>query len=112
MSALLITGSRALFKEIVLTPRGKDMNPELGPVVAVPPKTSYHISMPGATVLYKKSPLTQCQRAAWRYHEGQGDWSFELTFKIRIILIRNGGVVNFFRVGWGNKKGRTDDSLP
>jgi hypothetical protein len=37
MSALLITGSRALFKEIVLTPRGKDMNPELGPVVAASP---------------------------------------------------------------------------
>jgi hypothetical protein len=39
MSALLITGSRALFKEIVLTPRGKDMNPVLGPVVAASPES-------------------------------------------------------------------------
>ena len=28
----------ALFKEIVLTPRGRDMNPELGPVVAASPE--------------------------------------------------------------------------
>ena len=34
MSALLITGLRLLYKEYVLTPRGRDMNPELGPVVA------------------------------------------------------------------------------
>ena len=27
----------ALYKEYVLTPRGKDMNPELGPVVAASP---------------------------------------------------------------------------
>jgi hypothetical protein len=42
MSALLMTGLR-LFKEHVLTPRGKDMNPELGPVVAASPgsKLSY-----------------------------------------------------------------------
>jgi hypothetical protein len=37
MSALLITGLRALFKEHALTPRGKDMNPVLGPVVAASP---------------------------------------------------------------------------
>jgi len=37
MSALLITGLMALFKERVLTPRGKDMNPVLGPVVAASP---------------------------------------------------------------------------
>jgi hypothetical protein len=36
MSALLITGLR-LFKEHVLTPRGRDMIPELGPVVTVSP---------------------------------------------------------------------------
>ena len=43
MSALLITGLGALFKEHVLTPRGKDMNPVLGPVVAASPerKLSY-----------------------------------------------------------------------
>jgi hypothetical protein len=34
MSALLITGLKALYKEHVLTPRGRDMNPVLGPVVA------------------------------------------------------------------------------
>jgi hypothetical protein len=38
MSALLITGLKALSKEHVLTPRGKDMNPELGPVVAASPE--------------------------------------------------------------------------
>jgi hypothetical protein len=37
MSALLITGLRLFYKEYVLTPRGKDMNPELGPVVAASP---------------------------------------------------------------------------
>jgi hypothetical protein len=33
----------ALYKEYVLTPRGRDMNPELGPVVAASPerKLSY-----------------------------------------------------------------------
>jgi hypothetical protein len=43
MSALLITGLGALFKEHVLTPRGKDMNPVLGPVVNASPerKLSY-----------------------------------------------------------------------
>jgi hypothetical protein len=43
MSALLITGLRLFYKEYVLTPRGKDMNPELGPVVAASPekKLSY-----------------------------------------------------------------------
>jgi len=34
-----------LSKEYVLTPRGKDMNPVLGPVVAASPEKSYHISM-------------------------------------------------------------------
>ena len=34
----------ALYKEYVLTPRGKDMIPELGPVVTVSPKSKYHIS--------------------------------------------------------------------
>jgi hypothetical protein len=34
MSALLITGLRLFYKEYVLTPRGRDINPELGPVVA------------------------------------------------------------------------------
>jgi hypothetical protein len=38
MSALLITGLKALSKEHVLTPRGKDMNPVLGPVVAASPE--------------------------------------------------------------------------
>jgi len=38
MSALLITGLRLFYKEYVLTPRGKDMNPELGPVVAASPE--------------------------------------------------------------------------
>jgi hypothetical protein len=37
MSALLITGLKALCKEHVLTPRGKDMIPKLGPVVAASP---------------------------------------------------------------------------
>jgi hypothetical protein len=37
MSALLITGLRLFYKEYVLTPRGKDMNPELGLVVAASP---------------------------------------------------------------------------
>ncbi len=37
MSALLITGLKALYKEHVLTPRGKDMIPKLGPVVASSP---------------------------------------------------------------------------
>jgi hypothetical protein len=42
MSALLITGLK-LFKEHVLTPRGRDMIPELGPVVTASPgsKLSY-----------------------------------------------------------------------
>jgi len=34
---------KSLFKEHVLTPRGKDMNPVLGPVVAASPKVSYPI---------------------------------------------------------------------
>jgi hypothetical protein len=38
MSALLITGLRILYKEYVLTPRGKDMIPELGPVVTASPE--------------------------------------------------------------------------
>jgi hypothetical protein len=38
MSALLIAGLRLFYKEYVLTPRGKDMNPELGPVVAASPE--------------------------------------------------------------------------
>jgi hypothetical protein len=38
MSALLITGLRLFYKEYVLSPRGKDMNPELGPVVAASPE--------------------------------------------------------------------------
>ena len=38
MSALLITGLRLFYKEYILTPRGKDMNPELGPVVAASPE--------------------------------------------------------------------------
>ncbi|NNL77568.1 MAG: hypothetical protein HKO68_14630 [Desulfobacterales bacterium] len=33
-----------LKQEHVLTPRGKDMIPVLGPVVTVSPQTSYHIS--------------------------------------------------------------------
>ena len=40
---------KALYKEYVLTPRGRDMIPELGPVVTVSPQTSYHISEPWAT---------------------------------------------------------------
>jgi hypothetical protein len=43
MSALLITGLRLFYKEYVLTPRGRDVNPEHGPVVAGSPvrKLSY-----------------------------------------------------------------------
>ncbi|MCK4985831.1 MAG: hypothetical protein KAS40_09955 [Desulfobacterales bacterium] len=37
---------KALYKEYVLTPRGRDMIPELGPVVTVSPQASYHISEP------------------------------------------------------------------
>jgi hypothetical protein len=37
MSALLITGLKTLCKERVLTPRGKDMIPKLGPVVVASP---------------------------------------------------------------------------
>ncbi len=40
---------KALYKEHVLTPRGRDMNPELGPVVTASPKESYHIFTPAAT---------------------------------------------------------------
>ena len=38
MSALLITGLYGSLMELVLTPRGKDMIPVLGPVVAISPK--------------------------------------------------------------------------
>jgi len=38
MAALLIIELRLLYKEYVLTPRGRDMNPELGPVVAASPE--------------------------------------------------------------------------
>ncbi len=53
MSALLITGSRALFKEIVLTPRGKDMIPELGPVVPASPGSKLsHLETASNVIFY------------------------------------------------------------
>jgi hypothetical protein len=52
MSALLITGLR-LFKEHVLTPRGRDMIPELGPVVTVSPGSKLSYLGAGGNVIFK-----------------------------------------------------------
>jgi hypothetical protein len=52
MSALLITGLR-LSKEHVLTPRGRDMNPVLGPVVTVSPGSKLSYLGAGGNVIFK-----------------------------------------------------------
>jgi hypothetical protein len=52
MSALLITGLR-LFKEHVLTPRGRDMIPELGPVVTASPGSKLSYLKAGGNVIFK-----------------------------------------------------------